>query len=529
MAGALQEVLQEYDVAIIKTRGKANKITIDEGTVEQIAACLKELTVSTRRGNEEILSKLNKIQATTEHLENAITNTQLDVDDCRKQIHDVRTEMQTLSEKVHQLENGSVSTVDRMCLIEDRANMQDHTLRRRQLLIEGVPETDEPALNTASRITSRLVPGLSQTEIDTAYRVGKPQTNRPRPLLVAYVKCSSRDQMLRSKGNLSRHTDLSRIWIREDANPTIRSQQDDVRNIVKIASDHQIKATAKGAKLLYNGRLYSHRELNQLPDQISLARAKTRVETNFIAFKGPDSPLSNMHKCKLIDENNVSHQSVEHCLHQRKAEFANAPSKVPLIRATQCPFRVKSIGKSIDAPGWDRHVESLLTDLLMRKFTQNDKLNEYLRQTGQRELIEATLDPRWGAGVNLMSLKLADRSWSGQNKAGRLLMQIRDRIFPKAPQTPVSVPTQTQITANTAPPANTAITTPERLSLNNPGNLGDITTTQSTKSVTPATAMTVSMSLLETSPYHPPGGSDCRTKSICVDHASKSPLSPTRV
>ena len=100
MAGALQEVLQEYDVAIIKTRGKANKITIDEGTVEQIAACLKELTVSTRRGNEEILSKLNKIQATTEHLENAITNTQLDVDDCRKQIHDVRTEMQTLSEKI---------------------------------------------------------------------------------------------------------------------------------------------------------------------------------------------------------------------------------------------------------------------------------------------------------------------------------------------------------------------------------------------------------------------------------------------
>ena len=178
MAGALQEVLQEYDVAIIKTRGKANKITIDEGTVEQIAACLKELTVSTRRGNEEILSKLNKIQATTEHLENAIglTNTQLDVDDCKKQIHDIRTEMQTLSEKVHQLENGSVSTVDRMCLIEDRANMQDHTLRRRQLLIEGVPETDEPALNTASRITSRLVPGLSQAEIDTAYRVGKPQT-----------------------------------------------------------------------------------------------------------------------------------------------------------------------------------------------------------------------------------------------------------------------------------------------------------------------------------------------------------------
>ena len=34
---------------IVKTRGKTNKISVDEGTVEQIAACLKELTISSRK------------------------------------------------------------------------------------------------------------------------------------------------------------------------------------------------------------------------------------------------------------------------------------------------------------------------------------------------------------------------------------------------------------------------------------------------------------------------------------------------
>ena len=248
-------------------------------------------------------------------------------------------------------------------------------------------------------------------DIDTAYRLGKPLGNRPRPLLIRYVKTSTRDQLLRSKKDLQTHEDLTSLWIKEDANQKIRQQQNDVRTIAKLAAHQGINATTKGTKLLYNGRLYAHNELDMLPNCISLLRTNTRVGSNYIAFKGPSSPLSNMSKCKLIDEKGESHQSVEHCLQQRKAEFANASSKVSLIRGTQCPFRVRAIGKSIHVPGWNDQVEAVLSDLLQRKFTQNSDLQIYLLQSGQKQLIEATLDPKWGAGVYLSSKKLEDRSW----------------------------------------------------------------------------------------------------------------------
>ena len=285
-----------------------------------------------------------------------------------------------------------------------------------------------PPLELARSITGRLVPGAVPADIDTAYRLGKPLGNRPRPLLIRYVKTSTRDQLLWSKKDLQTHEDLKSLWIKEDANQKVRQHQNDVRTIAKLAADQGINATPKGTKLLYNGRLYAHNELDMLPNCISLLRTNTMVGRNYIAFKGPSSPLSNMSKCKLIDEKGESHQSVEHCLQQRKAEFANAPSKVSLIRGTQCPFRVRAIGKSIHPPGWNDQVEAVLSDLLQRKFTQNSDLQIYLLQSGQKQLTEATLDPKWGAGVYLSSKKLEDRSWEGQNRCGQLLMETRDRL-----------------------------------------------------------------------------------------------------
>ena len=54
MANALQEVLTEFDITTVKTRGKTNEISVDEGTVEQIAACL---THSWREPSGEMCTK----------------------------------------------------------------------------------------------------------------------------------------------------------------------------------------------------------------------------------------------------------------------------------------------------------------------------------------------------------------------------------------------------------------------------------------------------------------------------------------
>ena len=140
MANALREVLTEFDITTVKTRGKTNKISADEGTVEQIAACLKELTISSRKGNDEILVKLTAIQENTAHLEKAITDTQLEVEDCKQQMHDLRSELREVKDKLKCLEHSESSTADRLDRVEDQCDLQDHTLRRCQVLIEGIPE-----------------------------------------------------------------------------------------------------------------------------------------------------------------------------------------------------------------------------------------------------------------------------------------------------------------------------------------------------------------------------------------------------
>ena len=62
------------------------------------------------------------------------------------------------------------------------------------------------------------------------------------------------------------------------------------------------------------------------------------------------------------------------------------------------------------------------------KFSQNHHLGQFLINTGDKELIEAGPDPYWGAGVRLDSPQLQDRSWSGQNKLGQILVATREKL-----------------------------------------------------------------------------------------------------
>ena len=97
-------------------------------------------------------------------------------------------------------------------------------------------------------------------------------------------------------------------------------------------------------------------------------------------------------------------------------------------------YAIKKIGDSLKIPpgsDWYTSRDSTMKNILLAKFRQNDVLLGKLQATGTCVLIEATRDSYWGSGVNLNDPKLKTNVWSGQNKLGTLLSQVRDQLNPK--------------------------------------------------------------------------------------------------
>ena len=60
------------------------------------------------------------------------------------------------------------------------------------------------------------------------------------------------------------------------------------------------------------------------------------------------------------------------------------------------------------------------------KFEQNPSLMKFLKDTGDKLLIEARKDDKfWGAGLDIKSEGLLSETLPGKNMLGKILMQIR--------------------------------------------------------------------------------------------------------
>lgn len=64
------------------------------------------------------------------------------------------------------------------------------------------------------------------------------------------------------------------------------------------------------------------------------------------------------------------------------------------------------------------------------KFSQNKELEEFLLQTNERVLVEASpYDAIWGIGMSATTTGLENpATWKGQNLLGFALMEVRDRL-----------------------------------------------------------------------------------------------------
>ncbi len=126
--------------------------------------------------------------------------------------------------------------------------------------------------------------------------------------------------------------------------------------------------------------------------------------------------------------------TAEHYMMYAKAKlFGDEQAMERLLKASN-PGEAKAIGRQVqgfDEEHWQQHRFGIVVTGNLAKFSYNADLQEYLLNTGNRVLVEASpVDRIWGIGMaaDNPAAENPDR-WKGDNLLGFALMQVREELF----------------------------------------------------------------------------------------------------
>lgn len=125
--------------------------------------------------------------------------------------------------------------------------------------------------------------------------------------------------------------------------------------------------------------------------------------------------------------------TAEHYMMAEKAAlFGDAPTRAQVLTAPN-PGAAKALGRQVrgfEESRWVAHRFDIVTRANQAKFGQNQALGRYLKQTGERILVEASpVDRIWGIGLAQDDERATDPNcWRGLNLLGFALMRVRDQL-----------------------------------------------------------------------------------------------------
>ena len=303
--------------------------------------------------------------------------------------------------------------------------------RKSNLVLEGLAEAENENLErkVINCLDDQFHIKAKATDFDKIHRFGRSFGGRPRPVIIKFVTHSARDSVLFAARDLRNKP--PNLFINEDLPSEVKSQRSDLR-AVSIQARQAGARTVKlaGDKLTINNRVYTYDTINSVPPIYSLEQARTvKVNDDTTAFYSKHSFLSNFYPA-VFTVDNIRYNSVEQMFVRMKLEAAGRTDLIPTLMQEDDCLRMKRLGDSVSVPrdsDWDQKKDNIMQKAVLTKFQQNEQLMQKLKATEGRTLVEASWgDSYWGAGVGLTSANLKRNAWSGQNKLGQILMNVRD-------------------------------------------------------------------------------------------------------
>lgn len=313
-------------------------------------------------------------------------------------------------------------------------------VKDRNLVLNGIPESsDEVAIDVCLKFLKNIDPSLKQTEIETAYRMGKMgkkenKKSSHRILLVKFKVGERKQEVMRKKAALKNKKQLGKVFCNDDLPEATRKVIQDMRDIASYAIKvGYTDAKVSGSKLFVNGKTYYENDLVTLPDKLKLENVKTRATGEGIGFQSRHSYLSNFFPCHIRINGKLftsSEQAYQHC----KAIVCERDDTALAIKSTNDPEKAKHFGDKLDTcPEWEMKKRAVMKCVVDHKFKQNASLRDKLQSTSGMKLLECTTNRYWGTGRRLDSpLWNESNSYEGRNELGTILEEIRNEMAPPA-------------------------------------------------------------------------------------------------
>ena len=169
-----------------------------------------------------------------------------------------------------------------------------------------------------------------------------------------------------------------------------------------------------------------------IQDVIEKYNKKEKLE--YLFFWKSNSYLSNWYPSDFI-VNGVLYWCVEQYMMAKKAELFNDYTVFRMIMFSNSQKEIKALGRTIrgfDEKIWAENRERIVFEGNYAKFTQNEKLKDFIIKQKDKILVEASpYDRIWGIGVGADDAYCVSNpnNWRGLNLLGFVLMDVRDTII----------------------------------------------------------------------------------------------------
>ena len=145
-----------------------------------------------------------------------------------------------------------------------------------------------------------------------------------------------------------------------------------------------------GTDLIFKGKHYSWNNQHDLPQNISTHIVSSHQDAQHYGFFGELNPLSNFHPAPFKYEG-VSYTCSEQYIQTCKASFSDDTEVLEQIMQAPTLLVCKNLGKEVkncDIEKWNRAASEICYPGLLVKFKQNPGLSTFLKNTGDKTLLE---------------------------------------------------------------------------------------------------------------------------------------------
>jgi ribA/ribD-fused uncharacterized protein len=130
----------------------------------------------------------------------------------------------------------------------------------------------------------------------------------------------------------------------------------------------------------------------------------------------------------------ITYPTAEHFMMASKARLFNDLEAEQSILKAKHPRDTQRIGRGVrgfDNKVWEEHRFEIVVRGNLAKFSQNEAFKEFLLNTKNRVIVEASPDDRiWGIGIAADNPDAKNpRRWAGTNLLGFALMEVRARLL----------------------------------------------------------------------------------------------------